>query len=191
MSGEFAIRKDKKSEPQIRRKRNIGMIAGGTGITPMLQLVRDVLKHRDDDCQLWLLFANQVSPCARAVRIGIHMNVCVCVSDREGHPSANRVGRHQQRATRPLQVVVHSRQPTRRFAQHATGLLYDPCKPSHLITGWTYSSGFVSEDMIKEHLPEPSADTLILMCGPPPMIKFACLPNLDKLGYTEDMYFAY
>ena len=45
--------------------------------------------------------------------------------------------------------------------------------------------------MIKEHLPEPSADTLILMCGPPPMIKFACLPNLDKLGYTEDMYFAY
>ena len=23
---------------------------------------------------------------------------------------------------------------------------------------------------------------------PPPMIKFACLPNLKKLGYSEDMY---
>ena len=58
--GEFAIRKDKKSEPETRRKRKIGMIAGGTGITPMLQLVREVLKRDDDDSELWLLFANQV-----------------------------------------------------------------------------------------------------------------------------------
>ena len=26
--------------------------------------------------------------------------------------------------------------------------------------------------MIKDHLPEPNDDTLILMCGPPPMINF-------------------
>ena len=45
--------------------------------------------------------------------------------------------------------------------------------------------------MIKEHLPPPGPDTQILMCGPPPMIKYACLPNLQKLGYTEDMYVAF
>ena len=45
--------------------------------------------------------------------------------------------------------------------------------------------------MIKDHLPEPSDDTLILMCGPPPMINFACLPNLDKLGYGAKQRFAY
>lgn len=36
------------------------MIAGGTGITPMLQLVRQVLKDKSDKTELSLLFANQV-----------------------------------------------------------------------------------------------------------------------------------
>lgn len=60
-----------------------------------------------------------------------------------------------------------------------------------VLTGWKYSKGFVSDTMIKEHLPAPGDDTLIVMCGPPPMIKFACLPNLDKLGYSESQRFAY
>ena len=37
------------------------MIAGGTGITPMLQLIEQCLKDPADDTKLWLLFANQVS----------------------------------------------------------------------------------------------------------------------------------
>ena len=82
-----------------------------------------------------------------------------------------------------------------------------------IFSGWTYSSGFVNDVMIKEHLFEPSDDNLILMCGPPPMINFACVPNLgkldsltflvyelfsiclfyisDKLGYSQEMRFAY
>nr|KAG5691404.1 hypothetical protein BaRGS_003776 [Batillaria attramentaria] len=50
--------------------------------------------------------------------------------------------------------------------------------------GWKYGSGFVNDVMIKEHLPPPGDDSLILMCGPPPMINFACQPNLEKLGYS-------
>ena len=45
--------------------------------------------------------------------------------------------------------------------------------------------------MIRDHLPPPGPDTQILMCGPPPMIKFACVPNLQKLGYEQDMYVAF
>lgn len=45
--------------------------------------------------------------------------------------------------------------------------------------------------MIAGHLYEPSDDTLVLMCGPPPMINFACLPTLDKLGYDPRLRFAY
>ena len=56
---------------------------------------------------------------------------------------------------------------------------------------WQYSSGFVDADMIKDHLFEPSEDNLVLLCGPPPMINFACIPNLDKLGYGSEMRFAY
>ena len=31
----------------------------------------------------------------------------------------------------------------------------------------------------------------VLMCGPPPMINFACIPNLDKLGYSQHQRFSY
>lgn len=40
---------------------NVNIVLGGTGITPMLQLVREVLKHADTDkTKLSLIFANQV-----------------------------------------------------------------------------------------------------------------------------------
>ena len=45
--------------------------------------------------------------------------------------------------------------------------------------------------MIKEQMPPPGPDTQILMCGPPPMINYACIPNLEKLGYSPDMYFPF
>lgn len=62
---------------------------------------------------------------------------------------------------------------------------------SFFLTGWEYSQGFVNQEMIRDHLPPPQDDVLILMCGPPPMIQYACIPNLDKLGYTKDMRFSF
>lgn len=59
------------------------------------------------------------------------------------------------------------------------------------ISGWQYSSGFVNAEMIADHLYEPSEDTLVLMCGPKPMIKFACHPALEKLGYDPNLCFKY
>ncbi|KAG9031771.1 NADH-cytochrome b5 reductase, partial [Serendipita sp. 407] len=38
--------------------RHLGMIAGGTGITPMLQIIRAVLKDHDDKTQVSLIYAN-------------------------------------------------------------------------------------------------------------------------------------
>ena len=45
--------------------------------------------------------------------------------------------------------------------------------------------------MIAEHLPKPSDDSLVIMCGPPPMIKFACQANLEKLGFKSEKLFAF
>merc|ERR1712071_559537 len=36
-----------------------------------------------------------------------------------------------------------------------------------------------------EQMYPPADDTFVLMCGPPPMINFACQPNLDKLGFSS------
>lgn len=51
--------------------------------------------------------------------------------------------------------------------------------------GWKYSSGFINEDMLREHMLPAGPEAIVAMCGPPPMIKFACIPNLEKLGFTE------
>jgi len=44
---------------QIRDAKKVGMIAGGTGITPMLQLMRAMFKDPKDTTEVWLIFANQ------------------------------------------------------------------------------------------------------------------------------------
>ena len=56
---------------------------------------------------------------------------------------------------------------------------------------WPYSTGFINEDMLREHLPAASEHTYVFMCGPPPMLKFACRPNLDKLGHAEERVLAF
>nr|GMD74149.1 Nitrate reductase [NADH] [Ipomoea batatas] len=49
--------------------------------------------------------------------------------------------------------------------------------------GWKYSTGFITEAVLKDHIPAGSKTTLALACGPPPMIQFAVNPNLEKMGY--------
>lgn len=63
--------------------------------------------------------------------------------------------------------------------------------PVCLWLDWEFSEGFISEAMVRDHLPPPSADTLVLMCGPPPMIQFACNPNLDKVGHAAERRFTF
>ncbi len=59
---------------------------------------------------------------------------------------------------------------------------------------WKYSSGFINKDMCSKHLPPPQTkdgETMVFLCGPPPMIKFACEPALKELGYDEHQWFAF
>ncbi|GCC34855.1 hypothetical protein chiPu_0013332 [Chiloscyllium punctatum] len=147
--GQFAIRPDKKSEAKVQVVKQVGMIAGGTGITPMLQLIRAIVKDPEDQTICHLLFANQTE------------KDILLQSELE-----------EIEAEYPHRVIIWytlDRAPE----------------------GWKYSEGFVNEQMIKEHLPPAADSVLILLCGPPPMIQFACNPNLDKLGYSQSSRFVY
>ncbi|KAL0625470.1 NADH-cytochrome b5 reductase 3 [Plecturocebus cupreus] len=64
-------------------------------------------------------------------------------------------------------------------------------KSSEGSCAWDYSQGFVNEEMIRDHLPPPEEEPLVLMCGPPPMIQYACLPNLDRVGHPKEHCFAF
>jgi cytochrome-b5 reductase len=63
-SGKFVIqrKKDGKKVPQNFVAKRVAMIAGGSGITPMLQIIRDVLKHPSDRTDLTLMFGNVTEP---------------------------------------------------------------------------------------------------------------------------------
>jgi len=148
-NGKFAIKVLRKDPPTAVSVKKLAMIAGGTGITPMLQLIRHITRDPDDSTEVSLLFANQSE------------NDILLKDELE-----------EVAKTHPAQFK----------------LWYTVDRPQE---GWTYSVGFISAEMIKDHLFPPSPDTLVLMCGPPPMINFACVPNLDKLGYDSKLRFAY
>jgi len=59
--GEFKIRRKDASGKNAwvsKKVSRVNLLAGGTGITPMLQIIREVLKHSDDTTELRLIFAN-------------------------------------------------------------------------------------------------------------------------------------
>lgn len=155
--GVFDIR-SRKPDPFVRRRiRHLGLIAGGTGITPMYQIINEVLKESTssapDDVvaplKISLLFANQTEG-------------DILLRDELEQLAANNANRFK--------------------------LWYTVDREN---ADWKYSKGFINETMIEEHMPAPGDDVLICLCGPPPMIKFACLPNLEKLGYTEKMRYLF
>ena len=152
-NGKFTVHPLLKRDPdQQRMAKHFGLIAGGTGITPMLQMIHAVLRDEPtSDVTMSLLYANQSED-----------DILV----RE-----------------ELEAAV--KQSPGRFKLHYT--LDRPPKK------WAYSKGFITKEMIAEHLPAAASDgsTQILMCGPPPMVKFACLPNLEALGFKKTDYFVF
>ncbi|MFH4974667.1 hypothetical protein AB6A40_001376 [Gnathostoma spinigerum] len=141
--GRFAIRPSKNDSPNRKTYKNIGMIAGGTGITPILQVISAVLKKPNDRTKMWLLFANKTED-----DILLRSEF-----DKMAVDNADR-----------LKVWYTLEQPP---------------------TNWTFSSGYINSEMLENHMPPPGDDTLVLLCGPPPMINFACIPNLEKLSYRN------
>lgn len=74
---------------------------------------------------------------------------------------------------------------TSRFKLHLTV----DVKPEDTIN-WKGSVGFVTKDMLRSTMPEPSADTIILYCGPPPFEEMM-QKHLKELGYSNDMVFKF
>lgn len=120
--------------------RRIAMLAGGTGITPMYQVMQAILKDPSDETEIYLVYANRTED---------------DILLREELDEWER--KHSN--VKVWYVVENMKE------------------------GWKYSTGFITESVLRDHLPEGSEDTLALACGPPPMIKFAVVPNLEKMNY--------
>ncbi len=124
-----------------------GMIAGGSGITPMYQVANAILKNRYDTTQVTLIYANVTK---EDILLREELDAWAKM-----HPN----------------FTVHY-------------VLNSP--PA----GWTGSTGFVTADIIKQHMPGPDEDCMVLRCGPPPMNK-AVEGHLNTLGYPSEKLFEF
>ncbi|XP_043521298.1 NADH-cytochrome b5 reductase 2 isoform X2 [Frieseomelitta varia] len=147
--GKFCIKILRKSPPVEYNVKKIVMLAGGTGITPMLQLIRAILKDSTDQTQVSLLYANQTE------------------KDILLRDELEEIAKNHPNKLKLWYTLDTARE------------------------NWEYSTGYINSDMIKENMFPPSCDTIVLMCGPPPMINFACNPSLDKLAYDPMLRFVY
>jgi len=138
--GRFLYEKNKFSK--------IGMIAGGTGITPMLQVIKEILKFEDDTTEVTLLFGN-ITEVDTILRDMIDSLV-------SKHP---------------------------RFKVYY--VLNEPPE------GWTQGVGFITKQMIQEHLPEKGDKMNVLMCGPLPMTNGMTKILKEELGFDRSHYFVF
>jgi cytochrome-b5 reductase len=56
--------------------------------------------------------------------------------------------------------------------------------------GWTGGVGFVTAEMIQQHLPAPADDVMVLRCGPAPM-NDAMAGHLNSIGYSPESLFVF
>jgi len=139
---------------ELEKRKSIGMVAGGTGITPMLQVASELLRNNYSG-KINLVYAN------------------VSVSD----------------------IMLKDRIDALAISHPNFSVYYVVDKADK---GWKGGVGYVTAEMLKEKMPPPSDDTMVLVCGPPGMMKVISgakvspkeqgpLTGLlkDKLGYTE------
>jgi cytochrome-b5 reductase len=149
--GKFSVKPLGKPK-QERSVEQIGMMAGGTGITPMLQILQKILTNpRDSKTKVNLIYANNT------------------VSD----------------ILVRQELEAWQRQfPDRFHIWYTVGEIQNAEEKDE----WQYDTGFINPDMVQQHLlfdDMKSKATQFFMCGPPPMIKFACVPALEAAGFTE------
>ena len=151
--------------------KTLGMVAGGTGIAPMLQIIDEVLNNSADKTIIHLVYGNQ-------------SEADIILKDRID----SLVAKH------PKQLIV-----TYVVDKATTSSWMDA-------DGWIrqkHATGFVTKQLLSQSLPPPSNETMVFVCGPPPMMNAVSGPKapdwsqgetaglLAELGFTKDNVFKF
>ncbi|KAJ3498262.1 hypothetical protein NLG97_g1261 [Lecanicillium saksenae] len=122
--------------------KKIGMVAGGTGITPMFQVIRAICEDDRDLTQVSLIYAN----------------------------------RTEQDILLRKELDTFARRYPKQFK-----VFYLLDQPP---ADWTYGKGYCTQELIEEKLPSATADTKMMLCGPPGMVN-AAKNAMVNLGFEK------
>ncbi|QIW98538.1 hypothetical protein AMS68_004056 [Peltaster fructicola] len=121
--------------------KEIGMVAGGTGITPMYQLIRAICEDPTDQTKVSLIYGNRSEG-------DIMMREKL-----DGFAKAV-----------PEKFTVY----------------YTLDKPG---PAWKGGKGYVDAELLRKYMPKASADTKVLLCGPPGMVNATKNNLVSVLGF--------
>jgi len=120
--------------------KNVGFVAGGTGITPMISIIRRILAQHQN-AELFLVFANKTEA-----------------------------------------DIIFRQEWDRNVREHGNFHCYHVLEQPPV--DWSQGSGRITDDVLGKHLPPPDSETVIFLCGPPPMVDHL-EASLKGLGYPE------
>ncbi|KAF9160883.1 hypothetical protein BGX21_001253 [Mortierella sp. AD011] len=134
------------------RASQIVTMAGGTGITPIYQLIRAIVMNPTDRTDVRLIYSNKTE---------------------------NDI------------LLYEELQELEKKSDNRVKICFTLSHPSE---DWKGCKGVIDEKMIREYgtfegheTLNHALDTISVMCGPPPMIEKACLPNIIKIYGNEMM----
>jgi cytochrome-b5 reductase len=117
-----------------------GFVAGGTGITPMISIIR------------WIL--------AKRLAVDLHLAF----------------------ANKAEADIIFRDEWDRDVREHSNFHCY------HVLdqppAGWSQGTGRITAEVLRRHLPPPGPETVVFLCGPPPMVD-ALEATLKGLGHSE------
>lgn len=120
--------------------KKVGFVAGGTGITPMISIIRWILTKRLD-VELCLVFANKAEA-----------------------------------------DIIFREEWERDVREHSNFHCYHVLEQPP--AGWSQGTGRITDDVLRRQLPPPNPETVVFLCGPPPMVD-PMEATLKGLGYSE------
>ncbi|EPY28135.1 cytochrome-b5 reductase [Angomonas deanei] len=137
------------------------MVSGGTGITPMMQIIRAIQRGRKhptnpDKTKVFLVYGNQTE---KDILLRKELDELV---EKDGEN------------VKVWYTIDRDASPSWKYS-----------------VGYVSEEMFREHLPIASDLKGDIKEVMGLMCGPPPMVQYAIKPNLEKIGYTADTLFSF
>ena len=172
--------------PVLRERRALGMLCGGTGVTPMLQALHCLLDPSSSSSSSSSLRFVSMLYGSRTRGEILAEDILSSWADL-GEEEVGRSGMVDAPSFRCTHVL--SEEP--------------PYAPVYVFpqasSDWAGPRGNITAELVQEHMPPPTEDCVLLVCGPPAMYAALCGPRdqehlsgiLSDLGYSKDQVYKF